>query len=93
MPLQRRVPKRGFTNIFKTIYQLVNVKDLDRFPAGTEVNMDALLDSGLIKKTRLPVKLLGDGKVEHAVTVVVHKCSKNARELVEKAGGTIKIID
>lgn len=93
MPLQRRVPKRGFTNTFKKVYQIVNVKDLNRFPAGTEVNMDALLESGLVKKVHLPLKLLGDGTLEHAVKVVVHKCSRSAREIVEKAGGEIILID
>ena len=93
MPLQRRVPKRGFTNIFKKEYQIVNVKDLSRFAAGTDVNMDALLDSGLVKKVHLPIKLLGDGTLDQAVKVVVHKCSQKAREIVEKAGGEITLID
>jgi large subunit ribosomal protein L15 len=93
MPLQRRLPKRGFTNKFKKVYQIVNVKDLNRFPAGTEINMDALLDSGLVKKVHLPLKLLGDGILDQAVKVVVHKCSRKAREIVEKAGGEITLID
>jgi large subunit ribosomal protein L15 len=93
MPLQRRVPKRGFTNKFRTEYQVVNVKDLSRFPAGAEINLDALLDKGLVKKVHLPVKLLGKGTLDQPVTVIVHKCSKNAREIVEKAGGHVTLID
>jgi large subunit ribosomal protein L15 len=93
MPLQRRIPKRGFTNIFKTVYQIVNVKDLNRFPAGSEVNMDGLLKAGIIKKVRLPVKLLGEGVLDRPVTVIVHKCSKKAKAAVEKAGGEVRVID
>ena len=93
MPLQRRVPKRGFTNIFKVAYQVVNVKDLKRFPADSEINMDSLLDQGLVKKVRQPVKLLGEGELDRPLKVVVHACSKKAKETVEKAGGEVRIID
>jgi large subunit ribosomal protein L15 len=93
MPLQRRVPKRGFYNRFKTHYQVVNVKDLDRFPENAEINMDSLLEKGLVKKVRLPVKLLGNGELKQPVTIVVHACSKKAKEVVEKAGGEVRIID
>ncbi len=93
MPLQRRVPKRGFTNIFKVAFQVVNVGDLGRFPAETEINMDSLLDKGLIKKVRQPIKLLGGGELDRPVKVVVHACSKKAREIVEKAGGEVRLID
>jgi large subunit ribosomal protein L15 len=93
MPLQRRVPKRGFNNIFKTIYQVVNLRDLNRFAAGSEVNTETLLEAGIIKKVHLPVKLLGDGKLDHALKITVHKCSSKARELVEKAGGEVRLVD
>ena len=93
MPLQRRVPKRGFTNKFKKVYQIVNVKDLNRFPSGAEINLDALLDKGLVKKVHLPLKLLGKGTLDQPVNVIVHKCSKKAREIVEKAGGHITLIE
>ena len=93
MPLQRRVPKRGFTNIFKVTFQVVNVGDLGRFPAETEINMDSLLDKGLIKKVRQPVKLLGGGELDRPVKIVVHACSKKAKEIVEKAGGEVRLIE
>jgi large subunit ribosomal protein L15 len=92
MPLQRRVPKRGFTNIFKTMYQVVNVRDLSRFPAKSEVTMDTLLDAGLVKKVYLPIKLLGNGEIDRPLKVSVHASSKKAKELVEKAGGEVRII-
>ncbi|NIM18634.1 MAG: 50S ribosomal protein L15 [Candidatus Latescibacteria bacterium] len=93
MPLQRRVPKRGFTNIFKVPYQVVNVGDLDRFPADSEINLDSLLDKGLVKKVHRPVKLLGNGKLDRPLKVIVHACSKKAREIVEKAGGEVRLVD
>lgn len=93
MPLQRRIPKRGFTNIFRTVYQVVNVRDLNRFPANSVVDKDVLLDAGLVKKVDLPVKLLGEGTLEHPLKVVVHGCSKKAREIVEKAGGEVKLVE
>jgi len=93
MPLQRRVPKRGFTNIFRVPFQVVNVHDLNRFAADSEVNMDTLLEKGLVKKVSRPVKLLGRGELNHPVKVIVHACSKKAKEIVEKAGGEVRIID
>lgn len=92
MPLQRRVPKRGFTNIFKKVYQIVNVRDLSRFPKDAEVDAKSLREAGLIKKTSVPVKLLGNGSIEHSVKISVHACTQPARELVEKAGGQVHII-
>jgi large subunit ribosomal protein L15 len=92
MPLQRRVPKRGFTNIFKKVYQIVNLRDLDRFEAGAEVNVDALLEAGLIKKSHVPVKLLGDGELDRPLKISVHACSKKAKEIVEKAGGEVLLV-
>jgi large subunit ribosomal protein L15 len=93
MPLQRRVPKRGFTNIFRVPFQVVNVSDLNRFPADAEINMDSLLDKGLVKKVKQPVKLLGRGELKHPVKIIIHACSKKAKEIVEKAGGEVRIID
>ena len=93
MPLQRRVPKRGFYNRFKTHYQIINVKDLDRFPENAEINMDSLLEMGLVKKVRMPVKLLGNGELKQPVKILIHACSKKAKEVVEQAGGEVRIID
>lgn len=93
MPIQRRLPKRGFTNIFRKESQPVNVRELDRFDANAEVNPEALMDKGVIKNLNRPVKLLGAGEVNKPLKVIVHACSKKAREIVEKAGGEVQIID
>jgi len=92
MPLQRRVPKRGFTNIFRVEKQVVNVSALEAFDADSEVGVEALLDSGIIKNLNSPVKLLGDGALTKPLKVTVHACSKKAKEIVEKAGGEVRII-
>lgn len=86
MPLVRRVPKRGFTNIFRKEYAVVNVSDLSRFEGG-EVSPDLLLENGLVRRG-LRVKVLGDGELATALTVKAHKFSKSAREKIEAAGGS-----
>ncbi len=90
MPLQRRVPKRGFTNIFKKTFQVVNVKSLNHFPANTDVDAKALREAGLIRKKNVPVKLLGMGELDRPLKITVHAFTKKAKELVEKAGGQIQ---
>jgi len=91
MPIQRRVPKRGFTNIFKMECQIVNVGQLGKIPADVvEVNSDVLFANGLIGKRNQPVKLLGEGAVERAFKIQVEKCSGKARELIEAAGGSVE---
>jgi large subunit ribosomal protein L15 len=92
MPLQRRVPKRGFTNIFRVEKQVVNVSALEAFDADSEVGVETLLDRGMIKNLNSPVKLLGDGALTKPLKVTVHACSKKAKEIVEKAGGEVRII-
>jgi large subunit ribosomal protein L15 len=92
MPLQRRVPKRGFTNIFKKEWSIVNVKDLNIFEDGTVVTVELLKQAGLIKKIGQAVKLLGDGEVEKQLTVQVHKASQQAEEKISAKGGTIEVI-
>ena len=92
MPLQRRVPKRGFTNIFKTRYGLVNIGDLNRFPAGSEVGPEQLAQAGLVKKVRDGIKLLAKGEIAHALTIEVHKASAAAVSKIEAAGGQVKFI-
>lgn len=92
MPLQRRVPKRGFTNIFKKEYSVVNIGDLDSFPAGAEVGIQELIDAGLIKKRNEGVKLLADGDVTQSLTIRVHKASAAAIAKVESAGGRVELI-
>jgi large subunit ribosomal protein L15 len=93
MPLQRRLPKRGFTNIFRVERQIVNVRALDKFDANAEVNAETLLDKGIIKNLNRPVKLLGEGELNKPLKVIVHACSKKAKEIVEKAGGEVQIVD
>jgi len=90
MPLHRRLPKRGFTNIFRKEYAIVNVGDLNRFEAGSTVDRDALVASGLVKKNAAAVKLLANGELDRALTVKVDKVSGSARSKVESAGGKVE---
>jgi len=92
MPLQRRVPKRGFTNIFKKEWSIVNVKDLNIFDDGTVVNSEILKQAGLIKKLDQRVKLLGDGELEKKLTVQVTQASKQAEEKITAKGGKVEVI-
>ena len=91
MPLHRRLPKRGFTNIFKVENQVVNLRDLERMTSD-EVTPDTLLESGLIRNTKRPVKILGEGEVNKAFKINVHRVSKSAQAAIEKAGGQISLI-
>ena len=96
MPLFRRIPKRGFNNnIFKKRFLVVNLMDLAVFDSGATVDLQALKEKGIIKNTKLDLKILGmveDGKPLKAVTVVAHKFSSAAKEKIEKAGGKVKIL-
>lgn len=89
MPLTRRVPKRGFKNIFRTEYQIVNVKDLDIFYDGETVTIERLKEAGLIKKARELVKILGDGEINKTLNIEAHKFSEAAAEKIKAAGGKI----
>jgi len=89
MPLVRRVPKRGFTNIFRTTYTVVNLRALADYDG--EVNPEELAAHGLVKKGAR-IKILGDGELEKALVVKAHKFSKSAREKIEKAGGSCEEI-
>ncbi|HIW72874.1 MAG TPA: 50S ribosomal protein L15 [Firmicutes bacterium] len=92
MPLQRRVPKRGFTNIFATQYAVVNVGSLNVFEDGAVVDTDALKNAGLVKKTYDGVKLLGNGSVEKKLTVKAAAFSEAAKAKIEAAGGKAEVI-
>jgi len=92
MPITRRMPKVGFTNIFKIEFSLVNVKFLECFEAGTEVTPELMFQEGLVKKLQLPIKILGDGELTKALTVKAHKFSATAAEKIEKAGGKAEVI-
>jgi large subunit ribosomal protein L15 len=86
MPLQRRLPKRGFTPLQRVEYQVVNVGDLHRVE-GNEASIQALKSAGLIRTARRPVKILGEGELSRSMKVEAHAFSRTAREKIEKAGG------
>ncbi|MDR2909689.1 MAG: 50S ribosomal protein L15 [Oscillospiraceae bacterium] len=92
MPLQRRLPKRGFNNIFAKQYVTVNVEDLNRFEDGAAVNAQSLMEIGLIKKTLDGVKILGNGELTRRLTVSASAFSGMARDKIEKAGGKAEVI-
>lgn len=92
MPLVRRLPKRGFTNIFKKEYAVVNVAELERFDAGTTIDEGALRKAGLIKGRYDGIKILGDGKLSKKLTVNAHKFSASAKKQIEAAGGSCQEI-
>ena len=92
MPLWRRLPKRGFKNVNRVEYAVVNVEDLNRFEAGKVVNSAMLKEAGLIGKEYNGVKVLGKGKLEKALTVQAAKFSKSALEAIKAAGGTAEVI-
>jgi large subunit ribosomal protein L15 len=92
MPLQRRLPKRGFTNVFRKEFAIVNVKDLNGFDPGTVVDREALQGAGIVKNVRDRVKLLANGIVNRPLTVKVDRASKAAVEKIAAAGGTVEVI-
>jgi len=92
MPLQRRVPKRGFVNIFKTQYQVVNLDRLNGFAAGAKVNRGTLMEAGLVRKAGQPVKILGRGDLSVALDVEVDAVSGSAADAIRKVGGTIRLL-
>ncbi|MBW2284280.1 MAG: 50S ribosomal protein L15 [Deltaproteobacteria bacterium] len=92
MPLQRRLPKRGFSNLFRKQYSVVNVRDLDRFEPNAQVDTEAFMERGLVKQVRDGVKLLGNGDISHPLQIKVHKVSRTARQKVEAAGGTVDLV-
>jgi len=92
MPLQRRLPKRGFTNIFKKNIAVINIRDLAKFDKGSVVDTEALVGAGLVKGKRDGVKLLGQGEIKYALDIRVNQISKSAREKIEAAGGKVEVI-
>jgi large subunit ribosomal protein L15 len=91
MPLHRRLPKRGFTNIFRTEYQVVNLAELAEL-GEKEITLDVLRKSRLVKGKSVLVKVLGDGELKSGITVHAHKFSKSAQEKIEKAGGKAELV-
>jgi large subunit ribosomal protein L15 len=92
MPLVRRLPKRGFTNLFRKPWAIINVRDLARFPADTLVDAEVLQRAGIIKKSAGSVKLLGQGAINVPLTVRVKAISGKAKEIIEAQGGKVEVI-
>ncbi len=93
MPLHRRLPKRGFTNIFRTTYRTVNIERLSGFEAGSVIGPDALQDAGLLKKGSDQIKILGNGELNVALTVRAHRFTGSAAKKIEAAGGKAEVIE
>jgi large subunit ribosomal protein L15 len=91
MPLQRRLPKRGFKNPFRVEYEVVNVKDLNRFEPNSVVTVEQLKEARLVRRN-LPVKILGEGELDRALVVQAHAFSKSAKEKIEAALGRVEVI-
>ena len=92
MPLQRRLPKRGFYNPFRKVFAEINVRDLKVFAADSLVDEELLRQSGLVRGQFAGVKLLGDGEIDKPLTVKVDRCSAGARQKIEAAGGKIEVV-
>ena len=90
MPLHRRLPKRGFANIFRKEIAIVHIRDLSRFDSDSVVDETALIRSGLVKGRRDGIKLLGDGEITYPITVRLNRVSKSAREKIEAVGGALE---
>ena len=92
MPLHRRLPKRGFANIFRKNIAVINVRDLAKFDKGSVVDEAALVAAGLVKGKKDGIKLLGQGEIKHSLEVQVNQISKSAREKIEAAGGKVEVL-
>ena len=92
MPIQRRLPKRGFTNIFRKKIAIINIRDLLTFQSGSLVDEAALAKAGLIKGKKDGIKLLGQGEISIALNIKLSHVSKSAREKIEAAGGSIEVV-
>jgi large subunit ribosomal protein L15 len=92
MPLQRRVPKRGFRNLFKKRYALVNLSDLAGLAPNSTASMETFVEAGLVKKPGEGIKLLGNGEISHPLFLKVNSVSRTARQKVEAAGGKVEIV-
>ena len=92
MPLARRLPRRGFTNIFKEEIQIVNISDLIRIEKNSEIDPFVLQENGLIRSSLKPVKILGKGDIDKKLDVTASSFSESAKNKIEKAGGTVTIL-
>lgn len=94
LPIQQRMPyKRGFTNIWRTPWETVNVGKLAELQVDGPITPDVLAEAGLIRSTRFPVKILGNGELGSSITVQAHGFSKSAKEMIEQAGGTVEVLE
>jgi large subunit ribosomal protein L15 len=92
MPIQRRLPKRGFTNIFRKKIAVINLRDLLAFESGSLVDEAALVNAGLVKGQKDGIKLLGHGEVRVALNVKLNQVSESARQKIEAAGGSVEVV-
>ncbi len=92
MPIHRRLPKRGFANIFRKKIIEVNIRDLSRFESGSTVDEAALIRMGLVKGKRDGIKLLGLGEIDYPLQIKINRVSENARKKIESAGGSIEVV-
>ena len=92
MPMQRRLPKRGFNNNFRKKIAVINLRDLQTFESGSQVDEAALVKAGLVKGSRDGIKLLGHGEIGVALNVKLNQISKNARKKIEAAGGRVEVV-
>ena len=92
MPLVRRVPKRGFNNIFRKEFAVINLERLDALD-GAKFSPESLVEAGVIRNLRSGLKVLGDGEIKRAIEISAHRVSKSAREKIEAAGGKVELLD
>src|SRR5919109_859170 len=92
MPLHRRIPKRGFHNLFSVEYSVVNLEELNIFPAGETVTPDLLRAHGFVRRATDPIKVLGDGELKNKLAIHAHAFSASAKEKIAKAGGTFEVV-
>jgi len=89
MPLSRRLPKRGFRNPFRKNIVIINIGELKRFPEGSVIDRNALLDAGLVRKAGDGIKVLGKGNIDYAISLKIDMISRGAKEKIEAAGGSV----
>ena len=92
MPLARRLPRRGFTNIFKEKFQIVNISDLIKIEKNSNIDAVVLYENGFVRSSLKPVKILGDGKIDKKINITASAFSNTAKNKIEKAGGTITLL-
>jgi len=92
MPLIRRLPKFGFSNPFRTQYAIVNLKSLEHWTGGETITPQAMVEAGLVKRSKLPIKILGSGELKRPFVVQAHKFSKSAEAKIQAAGGRVEVI-